>query len=64
MGGSADGQYIGISNEVAGGTIIEYNEIYNIGYVPIVGNGNNTKVRHNFVHDYCYIKDDGGGIYT
>jgi parallel beta-helix repeat protein len=63
MGRSAAGQYTAILN-MAQGTIIEYNKIFNTGYIPIHFQGANTVVRNNLVDTYCFVKDDGGGIYT
>ncbi|MBN1186535.1 MAG: right-handed parallel beta-helix repeat-containing protein [Bacteroidales bacterium] len=62
MGMSGDGKYYAIRISGATGTIIEFNDVYNIGFVPISGNGSDTKIRNNYIHNYGYIKDDGGGI--
>lgn len=63
MGGSGDGKGLGIQSNGSGGTI-EYNEIRNTGYIPLVFNGNDVMVKNNFIDSFCITKDDGGGIYT
>ncbi len=63
MGRSGDGKGFGIFS-YGKGTLIEYNEIINTGYVPINFNGDSTIVKNNFIDSYCLTKDDGGGIYT
>lgn len=61
-GESGDGSYDAIN--VEGGNItIEKNTIDSTGYVPIGFRGDAAIVRNNIVKNYCYIKDDGGGIY-
>jgi hypothetical protein len=57
-------QGINVGNGSPGYTMIEYNNIINIGYVPIDFMGNNANVRYNYVDNFGLIKDDGGGIYT
>lgn len=34
------------------------------GYLPLFFNGKRNIIEYNFNKYYCYIKDDGGGIYT
>ena len=63
MSGSGDGMLNGIRQLGANATI-EYNRIENSGYQGIVFEGNNTKVRYNFISGFCSVKDDGAGIYT
>lgn len=63
MGASGDGQYEGISYTNSN-TLIEYNKIFNIGYIGIHFIGNNTTVKNNYVDSFCLVKSDGGGIYT
>jgi hypothetical protein len=69
-GGNDDGQYNGInmggsaaSPGPVAGAILRYNRMDSIGYVGIMGGGDNLLVQNNVVNEYCYIKDDGGGIY-
>lgn len=65
---------MGINGDMNGNTIymsgtsdnglIENNKVTNSGYQGINFNGNNTVVKNNLVDTYCFIKDDGAGIYT
>ena len=63
MGHPGDGTTVAIAANGHNG-IIENNTIINTGYLPINYGGRNTIVRNNYINTYCYIKDDGGGIYT
>ena len=47
-------------------TTITYNNLTNVGYMPIAyyQNGSYTLIQYNYINTFCYIKDDGGGIYT
>jgi hypothetical protein len=45
-------------------SLVEGNTVDTCGYNGIQVNGNNITVQKNKVNYYCYIKDDGGGIYT
>jgi parallel beta-helix repeat protein len=45
-------------------TIITNNRVINCGYSGIQFFGNNVLVEKNYVDGFCYLKDDGGGIYT
>jgi len=40
------------------------NRVINSGYNGIWWQGNNAYVKYNLVDKYCYVRDDGGGIYT
>lgn len=62
MGGSIDGTYTANRMEAVDG-LITRNTYTRIGYQPITFKGN-TEVSFNFIDTYCYVKDDGGGIYT
>jgi hypothetical protein len=44
--------------------VIEYNNIDSTGYIGIAFYYNNAKVRNNFISNFAFVKDDGGGIYT
>jgi len=44
--------------------MISNNTIKNTGYIPIFFYGDSTEVRTNFIDTFCFVKDDGGGIYT
>jgi len=43
---------------------ISYNTLRNVGYIPIFFYGDSTEVTRNFIDTFCFVKDDGGGIYT
>lgn len=45
-------------------TSITNNRITYTGYMPINFRGTNALVQKNFIDQFCYVKDDGGGIYT
>lgn len=63
-GSNGDGGQIAIWVSGANNTI-RYNSISTTGYIPIrFEGGNNNVVQYNYVDYYCYVKDDGGGIYT
>jgi parallel beta-helix repeat protein len=62
MGGSGDGQYQGI-NVTGSGTFVQYNEVDSTGYVAIGFRLSNINISYNYIHNYCFVKDDGGGIY-
>ncbi len=62
MGGSGDGQGRAIGNTPGG--IVEYNQIINSGYVGVQLGGDNAIVKNNFIDSFCFVKDDGAGIYT
>lgn len=44
--------------------LIEYNEIRKVGFNGITFNGNNVTIKNNYIDNFCFVKDDGGGIYT
>jgi parallel beta-helix repeat protein len=43
---------------------IQYNTVDTTGYAAIYYEKNNSKVKYNKVNYFCFVKDDGGGIYT
>jgi hypothetical protein len=52
-------------NTTGSGHTIEGNVIDSTGFVPIYFmRGNNLTIKNNVINTYCYIKSDGGGIYT
>ncbi len=61
--GDENGNTIHMSSSSNNG-LIESNRILNSGYQGIVFNGNNTLVKNNVIDNYCFVKDDGAGIYT
>ena len=58
MGPSGDGK--GTDIGVSVGSLVEYNQVINSGYIGIRMNGNNVTLK-NLIDSFCYIKDDGGG---
>lgn len=64
MSESGDGKGFGINLQYGSNNTIEKNILKNVGYVPINFEGNYAKVKNNYIDTYCFIKDDGGGIYT
>ena len=40
------------------------NIVTNSGYNGIWWQGNNAYIKYNLVDKYCFVRDDGGGIYT
>ena len=44
--------------------LVEGNKVLNSGYQGINFDGNNTVVKNNLVDTFCFVKDDGAGIYT
>jgi parallel beta-helix repeat protein len=43
---------------------LQYNTIDTTGYSAIAFEGGNVTVADNLVNTFCFVKDDGGGIYT
>ena len=63
MGGSGEGTYVGLF-ALGEGSIIQFNEVINSGYIGIHLGGNNTLVANNLVDNFNLLKNDGGGIYA
>lgn len=63
MGMSGDGNYIGMYN-ISYRSVVEYNEVDSSGYIGIHFYGDSMRVRNNIVDYFCFLKYDGGGIYT
>jgi parallel beta-helix repeat protein len=59
MGEGAGGTAISV---IAGNNEIAYNTIENIGYNGISFH-DKTNIHHNYIHNVCASKGDGGGIY-
>jgi parallel beta-helix repeat protein len=51
-------------SETSSDGLIEANRIKNSGYIAINFNGDNTIVKENYIDNFCFVKDDGAGIYT
>ncbi|MEJ7586593.1 MAG: right-handed parallel beta-helix repeat-containing protein [Ferruginibacter sp.] len=62
--GSAFGDSYQAVSAMSTDAVIEYNNIDSTGYIGIAFYYNNAKVRNNFITNFSFIKDDGGGIYT
>ncbi|HET6558995.1 MAG TPA: right-handed parallel beta-helix repeat-containing protein [Prolixibacteraceae bacterium] len=58
-GASNTGIYVDGAN-----ALIEYNVVDTTGYIGIAYYRDDSKVRNNIVRYFCFIKDDGAGIYT
>lgn len=43
---------------------IEYNTVRNTGYTGISFDGDDITVKNNVVDRFCFVKDDGAGIYS
>ncbi len=60
---SADGQGIGIYLP-GENSLVQNNTVSYIGYNGIHFHGSGVQIRSNYVHHFCMVKGDGGGIYT
>jgi len=69
-GGNGDGTYTAVN--MGGGFMelgptsnarVSFNSFDTVGYVAIMGGGENLLISNNFINYYCTIKDDGGAIY-
>jgi len=63
MGLSNNGRYNAVS-VLGTSTFITNNVIDSTGYLGIIFGGTNSLIKNNYVTNYCFVKDDGGGIYT
>lgn len=63
MGAGSNGAYNGVFH---GGKYLKFNNnrIDSTGYAPLFFAGNFDTVKYNYISNFCYVKDDGGGIYT
>jgi len=43
--------------------MVEYNNIDSTGYIPIFFIGDYTTIKNNYITNFLFTKDDGGGIY-
>jgi parallel beta-helix repeat protein len=62
MGNSLD-SYVAIS-VIGNLNMVQHNTVDTTGYTGIIFEGTNNTVKNNFVDYFCFVKDDGGGIYT
>jgi len=46
------------------GALVQYNRIDSTSYEGIHFRGKNVQVRNNYVSNFGFLRDDGGGIYT
>jgi len=56
--------YSGISTGENANVLISRNSLSNVGYNGISFYGDSTSVKNNSIDTYCFILDDGGGVYT
>jgi parallel beta-helix repeat protein len=61
--GNPQASYIGINISGQNNTV-QYNTVDTTGYVGIFFLGGPNLIKNNTVDYFCYLKDDGGGIYT
>jgi parallel beta-helix repeat protein len=62
MGTVLGSGYVGIQNYSNYG-VTEYNRVIKSGYNGIMHKFVGNKIRYNYVDTFCFVKDDGGGIY-
>jgi parallel beta-helix repeat protein len=43
---------------------ITNNRIDSTGYISLMFSGRNSVIKNNYISNFCFVKDDGGGIYT
>lgn len=63
MGLNGNGKYMGI-NVLGYKQIVTDNRIDSTGFNALVWYGKNSLIKNNYITNYCYVKDDGGGINT
>ena len=63
MGKAINSSFEGIASS-GNGCNISNNSVINSGYCAIKFDGDGTIVNNNFTNNFCFVKDDGGGIYT
>ncbi|MEB2776069.1 right-handed parallel beta-helix repeat-containing protein [Algoriphagus sp. D3-2-R+10] len=51
-------------SEKTSNVLIEENKFFKCGYNGINFSGDNINIKNNLIDTFCFIKDDGGGIYT
>lgn len=63
MGVSNNNQYFPI-NIAADSSLINLNTIDSSAYVGLMWNGKVSTIKNNYITNFGFVKDDGGGIYT
>lgn len=67
-GQGENGEYIGLGlmNSNSDNATITLNSFDSTGWIPIMagGGGTNLLIYKNYITNYCYYLDDGGGIYN
>jgi len=63
MGMNNNGRYVGINIAGHKPNIIN-NKIDSTGFNAIFFNGDTSLLKNNFISNFCFLKDDGGGIVT
>jgi parallel beta-helix repeat protein len=63
MGLNSNGRYVGI-NVVGYKPTITNNKIDSTGFNAIFFNGDSSLLKNNYISNFCFLKDDGGGIVT
>jgi len=56
--------YKGIAVQVQRNVVIENNWVDSSGLTGIEFQGSNATIQHNLITHFCYVLDDGAGIYT
>ncbi len=62
MGKSGEGQGSGI--RIGKSSIAEYNQVLNSGFIGICSTEDSSAIKNNYIDTFCFVKDDGGGIYA
>ncbi len=62
MGQSGNGYNVGL--KIGENGLAEYNQILNTGSNAVNFGGNNLTIKNNYIDNFNFVKDDGGGVYT
>jgi parallel beta-helix repeat protein len=63
MGGTDEGKYIAIFT-AGNGSEVSNNTVDSTGYIAVYFYGYNTLIKNNIISNFCFVKDDGAGVYT
>lgn len=63
-GGTNEYRAISLEGNASFGAIISNNIIDSVGYCGINGGSTNSLIKNNIITNFCFLMDDGGGIYT